>query len=84
MIYTFEVTNLDTLQIYRFSQYIKQKRRLPIIGELQKRVMVYLFEQRLIDEVSEISTKINPECNIITMQIIGGQSRLFVKISVFK
>lgn len=84
MIYTFEVTNLDTLQIYRFSQYIKQKRRLPIIGELQKRVMVYLFENQLISEVSEISTKINPECNIITMQIIGGQNRLFVKSSAFK
>lgn len=84
MIYTFEVTNLDTLQIYRFSQYIKQKRQLPIIGELQKRVMVYFFEHQLISEVSEISTKINPECDIITIRIIGGQSRFFVKIAAFK
>ena len=84
MIYTFEVTNLDTLQIYRFSQYIKQKRRLPIIGELQKRVLIYLFEHQLISEISEISTKINPENDIITMQIIGEKDKFFVKIKMFK
>ena len=83
-IYTFEVTNLETLQIFRFVQSVKQKTRLPLIGELQKRVCVYLFENRLVPEVSEISVRINPECDHIEMKIIGGGEKLFVKIGVFK
>ncbi len=84
MIYSFEVTNLNTIQIYRFSQYIKQKQRLPIIGELQKRVLIYLFEHQLINDISEISVKVNPECDIISMKIIGSQDKFFVKIKAFK
>lgn len=84
MIYSFEVTNLNTIQIYRFSQYIKQKQRLPIIGELQKRVLIYLFEHQLINDISEISVKVNPECDIISMKAIGGQDKFFVKIKAFK
>ncbi len=84
MIYSFEVTNLNTIQIYRFSQYIKHKQRLPIIGELQKRVLIYLFEHQLINDISEISVKVNPKCDIISMKVIGGQDKFFVKIKAFK
>lgn len=85
MIFNFEITNLETMQIFRLEQPVKQKMQVPVIWQLQKRVLLYLFEREMIKSVSEISTKVGTNGDIVTMNIIGDEAeRFFVKIKADK
>ncbi len=82
--FRFEITDLNTMQIFRFTSTIRQKNPIPVLGQLQRFTLGYLFEWKHLTSVSEISAKINPNGDLVTMQIIGETEWFFVKIKAAK
>lgn len=85
MIYSFELTNLESVQIYRFEKDITQEEQIPIIGQLQMCVLHYISELELLGSVSEMFTTVGSGGDVFTMRIVGGENeRFFAKVKATK